>query len=180
MKIESGSIALRLLVDSDLEQVRKWRNSEAVRTNMIYQDYITRESQLAWFLGLDKKCNLYYVIELNGIPVGVCNLKDIDWCKSVGEGGVFIGETSCLNTTVPVKSILLFLNYLFFSCNIRTVTLRIRKENVVSKKIVEAFGATLITDEKECHQMAIIKDAFVACDLRKRFSAFLKESRESV
>ena len=64
--IEKYGIRLRQVQESDIEQVRKWRNAPHVREAMEFRDKITPEMQAIWWQGLDPTCNFYYLIEQEG------------------------------------------------------------------------------------------------------------------
>jgi RimJ/RimL family protein N-acetyltransferase len=170
LSIERNGILLKAMSFDHLETVRNWRNSKLVRSNMIFKNMISEEQQLNWFRNLDTDCNIYMVIHVDRKPIGVCNLKNIDWNQGVGEGGIFIGEPDFLNSTVPIKVVMLFLDYLFNRKDLSKIILKILKSNRASRKFVVGFGAELIAEHTEHYEMIIAAESFAKCGLQNRYA----------
>ena len=65
---------------NDMEMMRQWRNSPDVAKYMYTDQHISCGAQEKWFRGmLVDKTKLYWIIELDNVPVGVANLYDIDF-----------------------------------------------------------------------------------------------------
>ncbi len=143
MKVSKFGITLRTVQKSDLEIIRDWRNSDSVRLNMRYQKFISAEDQAEWFSALDPNNNVYFVIEYRGIAVGVCNLKEIDWKSSQGEGGIFIGVQKYLGTSVPVRAILLASLFFCDLLHIDRINISIVAGNVTAVKFNAMLGAVV-------------------------------------
>ena len=72
-------VTLRDLSPDDKDRLFAWRNSEAVRPYMYTDHLISREEHERWFAGIPGDGRRrYWVIELDGQPVGLANLYDID------------------------------------------------------------------------------------------------------
>lgn len=72
-------VTLRDLTPADKDRLFAWRNSQAVRPYMYTDHLIAPEEHDRWFAGIpgDPR-RRYWVIELDGQPVGLANLYDID------------------------------------------------------------------------------------------------------
>ncbi|MDP1631821.1 MAG: UDP-4-amino-4,6-dideoxy-N-acetyl-beta-L-altrosamine N-acetyltransferase [Caulobacter sp.] len=73
------TVTLRDLTPDDSDRLFAWRNSEAVRPYMYTDHLIAPEEHAHWFAGLpgdDRR--RYWIIEMDGVPVGLANLYDID------------------------------------------------------------------------------------------------------
>ncbi|MEM9023031.1 MAG: GNAT family N-acetyltransferase [Bacteroidota bacterium] len=114
MRIERYGLHLETLKAAHLEQVRQWRNADHVRTHMDHQEPIGLQAQQRWFVQLDPGNNLYLIISVADTPIGVVNLKAIDWTRSVGEAGIFIGSLAHLNTTYPMLAVLALMDLAFY------------------------------------------------------------------
>jgi len=81
-------------VGKDLqEKVRQWRNAEDIRRYMLTQHIITLEEHNTWIAGLkDSKTSKSWVVNVKDIPVGLVNLKNIDYKTLTAEWGYYIGE----------------------------------------------------------------------------------------
>lgn len=94
-RIELGAVYLRPITLEDTELIVKWRNSDRVRRNFIYQKPFTREGHLAW---MREKVAAGQVVQFilcrteDGRPVGSVYFRDIDRDNLRAEYGIFIGE----------------------------------------------------------------------------------------
>lgn len=72
-------VTLRAVAAHDQERLLAWRNSDAVAPYM-YSDHLISEGEhAAWFARLGSNPAVrHWIIELDGAPVGLANLADID------------------------------------------------------------------------------------------------------
>ena len=73
------TVTLRDLTPDDSGRIHAWRNSEAVRSYMYTDHLISPDEHARWFAGIagdDRR--RYWIIEVDGRPVGLANLYDID------------------------------------------------------------------------------------------------------
>jgi UDP-4-amino-4,6-dideoxy-N-acetyl-beta-L-altrosamine N-acetyltransferase len=81
---EMPMIGVRDVTPDDQDRILRWRNSEDVARAMYTDHAITPEEHAAWFArtlaeqGRPDGRTHYWIIELDGKPVGVVNLADID------------------------------------------------------------------------------------------------------
>lgn len=72
-------VELRPLREEDSERLLRWRNSPEVAAYMYSDHAITAEEHARWFAGIAGDARrAYWVIEMDGTPVGLANLYDID------------------------------------------------------------------------------------------------------
>ncbi len=84
---------LRPLEEADLESVRRWRNSDRIRSVMYSDELITEESQRRWFAGLaGKPDRLYLIFEVKGKPAGLVYFNPIEREKKQATWGFYLGE----------------------------------------------------------------------------------------
>jgi len=77
--VTAPTVTLRDLTPDDSNRILAWRNSEAVRPYMYTDHLISADEHARWFAGIpgdDRR--RYWIIELDGRPVGLANLYDID------------------------------------------------------------------------------------------------------
>jgi UDP-4-amino-4,6-dideoxy-N-acetyl-beta-L-altrosamine N-acetyltransferase len=77
--VTAPTIILRDLVEADRRRILDWRNSPDVAAYMYSDHLISQIEHDRWFDGLtgdDRR--RYWIIEVNGEPVGLANLADID------------------------------------------------------------------------------------------------------
>lgn len=101
MKFFKYGITLERLKAEDIELVRQWRNSNAVRLNMNYRDIISPEQQAEWFKSINNLFCHYVIIHYQGEKIGLLNDKHIDWESRSSESGIFFGRSEYINSMVP-------------------------------------------------------------------------------
>lgn len=88
-----ADIRLRPLEIGDAELTRTWRNSERVSQAMFTNDYIEADQHLKWLeRTLPSDTSRYWMIMLDGEPVGVVNLAAIDRRNNRASWAYYVGE----------------------------------------------------------------------------------------
>lgn len=78
MTNESAPVALRPMVLEDILRVREWRNLPEISAYMYTDHHISQQEHARWFgNALNDPARRYWIIELDGEPVGLANLYDI-------------------------------------------------------------------------------------------------------
>ncbi|MFT4681172.1 MAG: RimJ/RimL family protein N-acetyltransferase [Granulosicoccus sp.] len=127
MIINKYGLKLRLLVNSDLEMVRMWRNKSRVRKHMQYQKIVSKQDQEVWFSGLDWSRSVYWVFSKNDLDIGLVHIKNIQ--DEVGEAGVFTGLDEFLDTPVPAIAILVMMDTAFDIIGLKRLRAKISSNN---------------------------------------------------
>ncbi len=72
-------VRLKPLAPADKDRLLAWRNSPEVSAYMYTDHRITAEEHDRWFEGvIGHPRRIYWIIELDGAPVGLANLYDVD------------------------------------------------------------------------------------------------------
>lgn len=115
MTIEIYNIKYTLITPNDLEKIRQWRNSEYVRSKMLYQKIITTEEQINWYNKVNNNHNYYFIITSGGVELGLSNIKNINYTNKTVEPGIFFidekysnGEFSLNCAIIMIETSLLF------------------------------------------------------------------------
>ena len=123
-------VELRSVREEDIERVRQWRNSPAINQYFIWRGHITPDGQQDWFRRISESENDYFfVIWCAGRPVGLTEIKNIDWVRSEGEGGTFIADEMDRNSHVSFESFVLLSDFVFYRLGLRTRTARVLTAN---------------------------------------------------
>ena len=148
MKFTKYGITLSLLKECDLEMVRQWRNDPVVVNNYEFREYITPEMQKAWFESINNLNNFYAVIEYQGEKVGVINIKNIDWEKREGEGGIFIPDQKYHMTSLPaiLSYMTTELQFTLFGWEVGFAS--VLKENAASRNFIKSLGFEICPGEE--------------------------------
>ena len=145
--IENDDIFLRKMEYSDTENIVKWRNSDFVRNNFIYQSLFTKESHENWIRTMvetGKADQLIICLKDNsneaGIPVGSVYIRDIDWNHNKAEYGIFIGEENARGKGVGSRTAALMIEYCFKQLKLHRLFLRVFADNKQAIRSYEKAG----------------------------------------
>lgn len=142
-EIVGKKIILRPIVESDTANILRWRNSELVRSNFIYQTQLTQEGHLKW---LHTKVNTGEVVQFiiverdTACPIGSAYLRDIDMMVKKAEYGMFIGEKQAHGKGYGTEAAQLTLQYAFDVLGLHKVSMRVLQGNEGSIHACEKAG----------------------------------------
>ena len=140
---EAAGIYLRLMTYEDTDLIVKWRNSDAVRKNFIYQALFTRESHEHW---IKTKVETGEVVQTiicdlkSDTPLGSVYIRDIDRHHNKAEYGIFIGEASARGRGIGTAAARLMLRYCFEEEKLHRVYLRALSDNQQAIRSYEKAG----------------------------------------
>lgn len=141
--ITGEHVILRPITDADTDHIVRWRNSDHVRKNFIYQTLFTPESHRQW---LHEKVETGIVEQFiihskdAGIDVGSVYLRDIDQTHRRAEFGIFIGEESQRRRGIGSECIRLIVQYGFEKLRLHKIFLRVLADNEIARKSYEKAG----------------------------------------
>lgn len=141
--MEDGRIYLRLMTAEDTENIIKWRNSDVVRKQFIYQKEFTVESHENWIktmIETGKAAQMMIVLNEGDRAIGSVYVRDIDLEHKKAEYGIFIGETDCLGKGYGTEAAELMIEYAFEFLGIHKLMLRVYAENERAIKSYEKAG----------------------------------------
>lgn len=141
--MEDGRIYLRLMTAEDTENIIKWRNSDVVRKQFIYQKEFTVESHENWIktmIETGKAVQMMIVLNEGDRAIGSVYVRDIDLEHKKAEYGIFIGETDCLGKGYGTEAAELMIEYAFEFLGIHKLMLRVYAENERAIKSYEKAG----------------------------------------
>ncbi len=113
MKIIHQSTILRTICESDIEQIRQWRNADRVNQYLVNRKPISREEQIRWFQGIDPTTSIYFMIDESNISLGTIYVHGIDLEQKSFWGNIFIGNPHFSNSPLVIKSVLLLTIFFF-------------------------------------------------------------------
>lgn len=170
-KDEAAGIYLRLMTREDTELIVKWRNSDAVRKNFIYQEMFTREGHENWIRTKVETGQVVQTIicELaTDKPLGSVYIRDIDRQHNKAEYGIFIGEETARGRGIGTAAAKLMLRYCFEEEGLHRVYLRAFASNIQAIRSYEKAGFVregLLKDDvridgvyRDIQWMAAVKD----------------------
>jgi len=140
MRLQQYGISLNRLREEDIEMVRQWRNSQNIRNNMVFREYISPEQQKEWFRIIDNYDNFYYIIEYQGEKIGLIDNKNTNWATGSTDSGLFIYNEKYINTFVPVAASFILINVGFYILNGKDALIKILNKNKKAIEYNESLG----------------------------------------
>lgn len=140
---EQAGIYLRPMTYDDTDLIIKWRNSDAVRKNFIYQGLFTRESHENWIRTRVETGEVVQTIICDiatGTPYGSVYIRDIDRHHNKAEYGIFIGEPQARGRGIGTAAARLMLKLCFEELGLHRVYLRALSGNMQAVRSYEKAG----------------------------------------
>lgn len=166
LTLKQYNVTLKRINESDIEEIRGWRNQVFISEKMLFQDEISMEQQKKWFESINNKWNYYYVIiSPQGERIGVVNSKDVDLENGVGEGGIFIWDKQYWDTLLPGIASIVLLNFSFLILQeFKSSVIKVLKENsgaiLYNKKLGYEIDEDLSKD-KPYYWMSLTKERYL-------------------
>lgn len=135
------SVRLRRLRADDGERVLAWRNSEAVAPFMYGDHLITPDEHARWLAGaLEAADRRYWIVELDGAPVGLANLARIDPASSRAEWAYYLADPAVRGRRVGAAVEFAVLEHVFGRLNLHKLWCEVLAENEAVWRLHESFG----------------------------------------
>ncbi len=174
MFFEKYDVKLKRLTADKIELVRNWRNDPKISQYMEFRDYITSEMQVKWFAKIDNDNNFYFIIDYNGSEIGLTNVKDVDYAKKTGEGGIFIYDDSFLNSDIPFRVIFALNDFCFDKLHLERMIAHIMSDNQRAIDFNRVLGYKKDESSPESGKMVYILTKEDYLKQRNRFAKLLK------
>jgi len=115
MLLQYFGLTLKEVEKKDLELIRTWRNDPKISQFMVFRENISPDMQREWFKKIQGAEYLYFLILHKLKPIGLTELKDINFVDRIAQGGIFIYDNEYLNSLAPFVAVFLRNNYAFQS-----------------------------------------------------------------
>lgn len=112
-------VRLRPVAQTDLEQLRRWRNTPEIREQMLDPQIISAEQQQAWFNNIQRsKTQRHWIIEYKGQPIGSANIRSAYKGQPIAEAdsiepGIYIGVAQYRANILAFAPSLVLCDYCF-------------------------------------------------------------------
>ncbi len=162
MKFIRYGITFRRIQKQDIEKLRKWRNSDAIRNKMIYREYITSEMQKKWFQTIEKSYHhSYYIINVEGKDIGLLNQKNFRVPGKMTESGIFIVNNQYKISYIPVIASLTLIEGAFFAMGETESFVRVLKNNHEAFQYNLSLGYQIYKEEDEFYILKMTPETFL-------------------
>ena len=136
-----NEVRLRLLEAGDSARLLAWRNSPEVAAYMYTDHQISPAEHARWFDGARAATDRrYWIIEMDGAPVGLANLARIDPAARRCEWAYYLGEASTRGQGLGARIEYLVLRYVFETAGLNKLWCEVLLENEGVWKLHQSFG----------------------------------------
>lgn len=142
-RIEGSQIYLRPITMADTNLIVKWRNTERVRSNFIYQALFTKEGHENWMrtkVAAGEVIQFIICEKEKDRPVGSVYFRDIDPENKKAEYGIFIGEADAAGKGIGSETARLAVAYAKDVMKLHKLMLRVFADNIGAVKSYENAG----------------------------------------
>lgn len=166
MIVSHGDIALESAKRNQIEWIRNWRNSDAVRLRMLFQEVISPQAQEKWYEKVVRELQFFFICHYQGKPVGVVFADTFDWEQGiVKNSGIFIGDVTLHGSGIPLQMALLF-THCGFAFGLHTHHVVVRNDNYNAIAFNAVLGYKLSQREADFSRYTLYKEDFeAACKL---------------
>lgn len=178
-EISAFNVVLKPVQQTDLEQLRLWRNSPDISSQMLDQAEISTEQQHRWFerVCLDRR-QMQFVIYYKNQKVGACNLKSptalaVAECDSL-ETGFYLGEAKYRGTILAFFAALALNQYCFEQLTVKALKAQVKQSNSAALRFNEQLGyqADAVQASQEMVAMTLVPQAHQ--DAAAKFATFIR------
>lgn len=162
MKFIRYGIIFRRIQKQDIEKLRKWRNSDAIRNKMIYREHITSEMQKKWFQTIEKSYHhSYYIINVEGKDIGLFNQKNFRVPGKITESGIFLVDDQYKTSYIPVIASLTLIKISFFVFGETESFVSVLKNNHKAFQYNLSLGYQIYKEEDEFYILKMTPKTFL-------------------
>lgn len=143
-------ITVRNIREEDLALIMQWRMSTDVTRYMNTNPKLTLEGQKKWLASISEREDVqYWLIEQDGVPVGVINLADIDYEKKSTSWGYYIGETRYRSLQLAISLEMSLYDYVFDVLELEELHNEVFSLNAGVVKLHLACGSHIVCEVED-------------------------------
>lgn len=137
------TVRLRTIAEADSARVLAWRNSDAVAPFMYADHKITQAEHDRWFASLAGSSDRrYWIVELDGAPVGLANIVRIDAANRRCEWAYYLADPAVRGRGVGSCVEFMVLDYVFETLGLDKLWCEVLVENEGVWRLHQSFGFT--------------------------------------
>lgn len=141
----SYGVELRPIAPWDLPALRRWRNQDEVRMQMVSQTRISPRQQRQWFtVTRERRDQQHWVLWCKGVRAGYVNLKGE--CQgelqgqAIADAGLYLGSSTVRHPMLAVAAALSQLDQGFNELHIGCIRTLVRENNRSALRLNEQLG----------------------------------------
>jgi RimJ/RimL family protein N-acetyltransferase len=160
MIIRYKNIELESIKHHHIEQIRNWRNLEAIQNKMIYREHITPAEQEIWFEDVVNQNKLFFICKINHKPIGIIYSDNIDWQQKICyNSGIFLVDSTIYGTGYPILISNLF-TYCGFNFNLQENIVKVLNDNNNAIHFNKSIGYVLKEEHSVYSTFSLQKSDF--------------------
>lgn len=141
----SYGVELRPVQLWDLPTLRRWRNRDEVRLQMVDQALVSPHQQRQWFAASRERLDQrHWVLWCKGMRAGYVNLKGAHrgslQSQAMADAGLYLGATTVRHPMLAIAAALSQLDQAFDGLNIGRIRTLVRKGNNAALRLNEQLG----------------------------------------
>lgn len=133
--------------------------------------------QKNWFKKINNKNNYYFLIIHEEEPVGLTNIKDIDFKSGTGESGIFLHSPVYTGSIVAIQAIFTTLDFAFIDLNLISLYQTILISNKAAIKLNKYLGVQIVESKDGVIRSILKKENYLIKTHKNRI--FLKKHYEN-
>jgi len=138
-------VTFRQVDEDDRERLLAWRNSPDVAPYMYSDHVITALEHGRWFAGIGADpSRAYWIIEMDGTPVGLVNLYDIDRAAGTCAWAYYLADPATRGRGVGAFVELAMLDYVLVREGFSALVCEVLEANEAVWKLHQSFGFEVV------------------------------------
>jgi UDP-4-amino-4,6-dideoxy-N-acetyl-beta-L-altrosamine N-acetyltransferase len=134
-------VELRALRPEDKDRLFVWRNSPEVAAYMYTDHQISADEHARWFAGIEGDARrAYWVIEMDGEPVGLANFYDVDRRNLRGAWAYYLAEPSVRGRGIGGYVEILMIERAFGELGLKKLWCEVLESNKGVVRMHQRFG----------------------------------------
>jgi UDP-4-amino-4,6-dideoxy-N-acetyl-beta-L-altrosamine N-acetyltransferase len=141
--VTAPQVTFRAVQEGDRDRLLVWRNSPAVAAYMYSDHAITAEEHVRWFAGLEADLSrVYWIIEMDGAPVGLVNLYDVKPTECAW--AYYLADPATRGRGVGAYVELRMLDHVFSGLGLDRLWCEVLEDNDAVWKLHQSFGFEVV------------------------------------
>jgi UDP-4-amino-4,6-dideoxy-N-acetyl-beta-L-altrosamine N-acetyltransferase len=139
------AVTLRKIKEDDLEKIMRWRMDPDITRYMNTDPVLTLEGQKKWLHKIETDDTvMYWMIQVEDIPVGIICLIEIDWEKKTSSWGYYIGEKSARSLKLAISLEMSLYDFVFDELGFDSLHNEVFALNKGVVKLHQACGSRIV------------------------------------
>ncbi|MFT4536369.1 MAG: diamine N-acetyltransferase [Saprospiraceae bacterium] len=175
MIIKKYGIELHRLTVEDIELVRAYRNSDAIRSKMFFQSEISASDQKKWFETINNEFSYYFIIHWKGKKVGLIHGEIQSLPEKTTKGGVFFWDADVLASYIPVCTSVIMADLTFILLDMQKSSAIVRDDNNIALMFNKSLGYQVISIEQKKIHLTLCKEHYLGSKARNLVKRITKD-----